>query len=93
MANAVVTMRIMPEGLEVDLDKVAAEAEVMIDSFVGKHMQKQVSFQPVAFGLKAVEIMFMMNEALGSPDAVAEQMTSIDGVQGAEITNVTRALG
>ena len=93
MANAVVTMRIMPEGLEVDLERVAREAEEKIDAFVGKSMQKQVSFQPVAFGLKAVEIMFMMNEALGSPDAIAEKMTSIEGVQGAEITSVTRALG
>lgn len=93
MANAIVTMRIMPEGLEVDLEKVATKAEAKIDAFVGKHMEKQVSFQPVAFGLKAVEIMFMMNEALGSPDVVADSIATIDGVQNAEVTNVTRAMG
>lgn len=93
MANAIVTMRIMPEGLEVDLKKVAAEAEAKIDAFVGKSMEKQISFQPIAFGLKAVEIMFMMNESLGSPDAVADTIATIEGVQNAEVTNVTRAMG
>ncbi len=93
MANAVVTLRIMPEGVEVNLDKVTKEAESAIDKFVGKHMQKVIEVTPVAFGLKAVEIQFMMDEKLGSPDTVADLIGNIDGVQSAEVTNVTRALG
>lgn len=83
----------MPEGLEIDLKKVAQDAETKIDTFVGKQMEKQISEQPIAFGLKAVEIVFMMNEDLGSPDAVAEEIAAIEGVQSAEVINVTRALG
>lgn len=93
MANTIVTLRIMPESPDVDLDNIQRTAEIKIDAFVGKHMQKQFDVKPVAFGLKSLDIHFMMNEALGSPDVVADDVATIEGVQSAEVTGVNRPMG
>lgn len=93
MANAVVTLMIVPEEPDADTKHIAKVAEEKIDAFVGKHMQKHIKVEPFVFGLKKIEIQFMMNEDLGSPDSVAEEVAAIDGVKSAEVTNVTRAMG
>ena len=93
MANAIITVRIMPESPDVDLEHVKKLAEQKIDHFVGGQKQKQFEIKPVAFGLKSLDIHFMMDESKGSPDSVAEDIATIEGVQNAEITNVTRAMG
>jgi elongation factor 1-beta len=93
MANAIVTIRIMPESPDVDLQHLLREAEKKIDHFIGSHKQKQHEIKPVAFGLKSLDIHFMMDEAKGSPDPVAEAIEALDGVQSAEVTNVTRPMG
>lgn len=93
MANAIITLQIIPESPDADAQAIAQLAEAKIDAFVGKQMQKQVSIEPFVFGLKKIEIQFMMDESKGSPDGVAEEIADFEGVKNAEITNVTRALG
>ncbi|MFC1686899.1 elongation factor 1-beta family protein [Nanoarchaeota archaeon] len=48
---------------------------------------------PIAFGLKAINIIFAMDEAKGSPDVLEEKITAIDGVQSFEVIDVRRAIG
>ena len=92
MANAVITVRIMPDSPEIDLEKVGQEAKKAIAEFAGEGETKS-SIQPVAFGIKALNIIFVMDEAKGSPDPLAEKVTQIEGVNSAEITDVRRAIG
>jgi translation elongation factor aEF-1 beta len=92
MANVIVTLQIIPEP-ETDPNTVVQHAEPIIDKFVGKHMQKQVKIEPFVFGLKKIELHFMMNEDLGSADGVAEEIGGMDGVKSCEITNVNRPMG
>jgi translation elongation factor aEF-1 beta len=53
----------------------------------------KVSVEPVAFGLKSLNIIFVMDESLGSPDPLAESISEFEDVASAEITDVRRALG
>ena len=92
MTNAVITVKIMPESPEVDLAKLEEEAKKIITGFAGEGETKS-SIQPVAFGLKSLNIIFVMDESKGSPDPVAEKITQIEGVNSAEITDVRRAIG
>jgi elongation factor 1-beta len=92
MANAIVTMRIMPEGVEIDLSKVQHQVDQKINAFGGKK-EKRFEIKPVAFGLKALEVVFMMNEDLGDPESLEQDIASIDGVQSCETVGVSRALG
>jgi elongation factor 1-beta len=93
MGVAIVTVKIMPESPETDLGKLEEEAKAYIDEFTGKSAEKKVEIEPVAFGLKALKITFVMNEDLGSPDPVAEKIDTFEGVNSATISDVRRALG
>ena len=92
MANVVITVKIMPDSPETDLAKLEEEAKKLIAEFAGEGDTKSEQV-PVAFGLKALNIIFVMDESNGSPDPVAEKITQIEGVNSAEIVDVRRAIG
>ena len=92
MANVVVTVKIMPESPDVDLTKLEADAKQKIAEYAGEGETK-TEIEPIAFGLKAVKILFVVDEAKGSPDPVAESIAELDGANSAEIVDVRRAVG
>lgn len=92
MANAIVTVKIMPESPDTDLNKLETEAKEKIKNFAGEGETK-TEIEPVAFGLKSLSIIFVMDEKKGSPDPLAEDIQNLKGVNSAEITDVRRALG
>jgi len=93
MASAVVTIKIMPEGPDVDMEAVRAAAESKIDAFVGEQGEKRASIKPIAFGLNAVEIIFVMDEKLGSTEPLELEIGKLAGVQSVEVIDVRRAIG
>ncbi len=58
MAKAIVTIKIMPESPDIDLDSISSEIEEKIDSFAGKGERKK-EIEPIAFGLKALKIILL----------------------------------
>ena len=92
MANAIATVKIMPASPEVNLEDLEAKAKEEIKNFAGEGDTK-TEIEPVAFGLKAVKITFVMDESLGSPDAVSEKIDELEEVNSAEIVDVRRAVG
>lgn len=92
MAQVVVTLKIMPENPEVDLDKVQAEALEKIKAFAGPGDTKTEQI-PMAFGLKSLQIIFIMDEAQGSTEPLEEDLSKIKGVNSVEVTDVRRAVG
>ena len=91
MAQVVVTMKIMPESPDVDLGAIEEQAKKHVAEFggeVGKIVQ-----EPIAFGLKAVNVYFTMDEDKGSTEALEEQVATVEGVNSVEVTDVRRALG
>ena len=92
MANAVVTVKIMPTSPEVDLSKLEEKALELIIKF-NENKDTKASVEPVAFGLKAINIIFVMDESKGSPDPVAEEIAELEDVNSAKITDVRRAIG
>ena len=92
MGSAVVTVKIMPDNPEVDLNKIEEESKKIILEIVGEG-DMNVSQEPVAFGLMSLNIIFVMDETLGSPDVVSEKISELEGVNSAEISDVRRAIG
>ena len=91
MAQVVATIKVMPEGPDTDLEALQAEAEKQIKEFGADIGKAEV--EPIAFGLKALNMTFVVDESLGSPDPLAERIAALDGVNSAETTDVRRALG
>ena len=92
MAKAVVTLKIMPDAVEADLAAIEAAALVKIRAWSGGDDTK-TEIEPVAFGLKAIRILFVMDESKGSPEDLERDIESLDGVMSCETVDVRRAIG
>jgi elongation factor 1-beta len=92
MANVVITMKVMPESPEVDLRELTEKIEHNMKHH-GVHGEIKNSIEPIAFGLKAVVFMFVLDEKLGGTDKLEESISTIHGVESVQITDVRRAIG
>ena len=92
MAQVVITIKIMPRSPETDLDALEAKVLEKIKSFTGETQTKK-SIEPIAFGLKALSIIFVSDEAKGSLDEMIDEINAFDDVNSAEISDVRRAIG
>ena len=92
MADVVITLKIMPESPDVDLEPIKQNAQKMIMEFGGQEDMK-ISEEPVAFGLKAVNMIFVMDEDIGSTEELEKQIAEIQDVSSVDITDVRRAIG
>ncbi|MAG08590.1 elongation factor 1-beta [Candidatus Woesearchaeota archaeon] len=91
MTNVIVTMKIMPSSPDSDLKAIEEEAKKEISEFggeVGKTEQ-----EPIAFGLKALMLYFVMDESLGSTEDLEEKVKKIKDVNSVEVPDVRRAIG
>jgi elongation factor 1-beta len=92
MAMVVITLKIMPESPEINLDNIETQAkQKVIDFSQGQEMK--IEQEPIAFGLKALKIIFAMEESKGSTDALEDSIKTIEGVNSVEVVDVRRALG
>ena len=92
MANAIVTLKIMPESPETDMDALFDKALKEIEAFCGETETKK-EIEPIAFGLKALKIIFVMDEEKGSTDSLEEKIGAFDEVNSVEVSDVRRAIG
>ncbi len=92
MANVIITFKIMPESVEIDLGKIETQAKEKIKAFAGEGETKTV-IEPIAFGLKSLKILFVMDESKGSTDILEEQIKRIEGIMSVEVVDVRRAIG
>ena len=92
MASVIVTMKIMPVSPEVDMEALENSVKEKIIGFAGK-TETKTEVEPIAFGLKALKIIFVMDEAVGSTEKLENQVAEIEGVNSVEVPDVRRALG
>ena len=92
MASVVITLRIMPSDINIDLHKLEAEAKKEIIHFCSSKEFK-TNIVPIAFGLKALDILFVMDESKGSTEALEQKISQLNGVESVEVTDVRRAIG
>ena len=83
----------MPESPETDLDVVRNEAIGMIDEFTGLEADKKIEEVPIAFGLKSLNVTFVMKEETGSTEPLELKLAEIPGVNSVDVIDVRRALG
>ncbi len=91
MAEVIITMRLMPESPEVNWDFVYEKVNEVVKKHGGEIGKKEE--KPVAFGLKALEVIFVVDESSGSTEALEQEVSEIQGIESVEITDVRRALG
>jgi len=77
MGRVIVTFRIMPESVEVDLDSL----EQKIKSEISPQRIQRV---PIAFGLNAIQIIKLVE--------ITDKIKKIKGVRKVEVVGLTRSL-
>ena len=92
MARVVVTFRIMPQSPNVDLSNIENQAKKEIVEFCNSDEFK-TKIEPIAFGLKALNIIFVMDESKGSTEELENKISQLEGVESVEVTDVRRAIG
>ena len=92
MASIVITLKIMPADPEVNLSRVEQKSIEEIKNFAGKTEIKR-ELEPVAFGLNALKITFVMDENIGGTDELEEKISKIEGVSSVKVVDVRRAIG
>ncbi len=92
MGQAIVTLKIMPEAPDTNLEEIEKKAKVMIVDFAGEGDTK-TEIEPIAFGLKALKIIFIMDEAQGSTESLENNIATIEGVNSVDVSDVRRAIG
>ncbi len=91
MADVLVTIKIMPSGIDVDLDKLKTKAVKEIMVFKARVVREEI--EPIAFGIKALKITFAYEESRGGTDAIEEKIVKIAGVESVDVVDVRRAIG
>ena len=91
MASVIVTFKVVMESPEVDIESVKDKVVSTIEEHgcdVGK-----IEIEEVAYGIKAIKLIFIMDEKKGSTDALEEKVKELEGVSSLEVTDVRRAVG
>lgn len=91
MAQVIVTLKIMPESPDTDLSSIEHRAKQCIAEFGGKFGKTDI--EPIAFGIKAVKILFIMDEAKGSTEELEQEIAGMPGVNSVDVVDVRRTIG
>lgn len=90
MGTALITLKLMPTSLEVDLEEVKKDSEVIIEENQGKNTRFEE--EPVAFGLKAVLVYFDLDEE-NELEPIEQALAKIDKISSVKVVDMRRALG
>ncbi len=90
MGIALITIKLMPESPETDLEALKEKAKKALE----EKKAKKISFEeePIAFGLKAVKASFEIDESQ-ELEPIEESLKSIEEVTSSQVIDMRRAFG
>ena len=87
MARVIITLKIMPEDVEVDLEGLFQKIKEVIPEGTDVRAHEIV---PIAFGLKAIRMNVARDESLGGTDDIEAAISALDGVSQVEVEMLSR---
>jgi elongation factor 1-beta len=85
MGEVIVTFKVMPTGVDVDLDALEAQINEAVKA-------DRIKREPIAFGLVALNVIKIVQDAAGVVDEVETELKKIEGVGSVEVTGLTKTL-
>ena len=89
MGEVAITFKVMPDGMEVDLGELKIALE---DKLTGMCKIQGMKEEPVAFGLKAIVLQVIIEDAEGLLDKLEASLAEVPGVQNANMTEMGRLM-
>ena len=90
MGIALITLKIMPSGIEADLGKIKSKAKPIIEECKGTKVRFEE--EPIAFGLKAIKTFFDLDEE-HDLDTIENKLGKIENVSSVSVVDMRRAFG
>ena len=91
MATAGIQFKIMPKGVDTDLEKLKTDIKKTIESF-DSGVFNEAKEEPIAFGLKALIVTMALSEDEES-DTVEKALSEIEDVSSVELIDYRRVVG
>ena len=91
MATAGIQFKIMPEGVDTNLEELKSKIKTAIETFESG-VFNEAKEEPIAFGLKALIVTIALSEDEES-DAVEKALAEIEGISSVELIDYRRVVG
>lgn len=91
MGVALIKIKLMPSGPEVDFEEVKTKAKEIIEKNKGERVKFEE--EPIAFGLKALIAGFEQDEENGELEPIENALREMDNITSAEVVDMRRAFG
>lgn len=91
MGTVLITYKIMPDNSDVDLNNYEDEIRSKITDFGGRILD--VDEELIAFGLKALKIIFAFDESRGDTEELERTLQDLHYIQSVEVVDVRRQIG
>lgn len=85
--NVVAKLKIMPEGVETDLEDIKKKIESLAGTKAKIHSS---AIKPIAFGLKCLEVNILFNDKQGGFEEIEDGIRKIAGVGEVETLDLNR---
>lgn len=81
MGKVAITLRIMPESVSTKMGNIKKE--------ILKLEAKEIKEEEIAFGLKSLKVLFLIEDEGGVQDKIIKNLKSIEGVKEVQILDTT----